>query len=428
MKIKPNILKSFSLAAAGTLLFPAVALAQNNPQYQKGDLVLYFQQEGGANTIYANLGNAALLFRGSASGPGAANLLNFIDINAALVSAFGAGWASDPTVYAGAAGVFSTSSIGTTVTDGDPPRTVYVSRQRGAVGTVGQASSTAWSVLSGSTGMSTSSSNIDSMNNVLENNYTTAVAVSPTSVSSIDNTNQNPFLAAGIQGNGFETFPGGVQQVGSAGTFGSFGPAGTVEFALDLYRILARTGLAGQVSGSQYNGSYEGTITINTSGQVSFISQGAASSAYDTWMGGFTAITAPADKLPTADPDGDGATNLQEFGFGGNPESGADSGVGQVQTVDADADTQKDLTLTLEVRSGTSFSPSGNDLVSAAIDEVVYRIEGSTDLLNWDSAVSEVNPQIGSGSPSSGYVLKTFRLNSGNGLSGKGFLRASVVK
>jgi hypothetical protein len=82
----------------------------------------------------------------------------------------------------------------------------------------------------------------------------------------------------------------------------------------------------------------------------------------------------------------------------------------------------------LEVRSGATFAASGNDLVSGLVDELTYRIEGSTDLVNWDSAVSEVIPQIGSGSPSSGYVLKTFRLNGGNGLVGKGFLRASVVK
>ena len=82
----------------------------------------------------------------------------------------------------------------------------------------------------------------------------------------------------------------------------------------------------------------------------------------------------------------------------------------------------------MEVRSGATFAASGNDLVSGLVDELTYRIEGSTDLVNWDSAVSEVIPQIGSGSPSSGYVLKTFRLNGGNGLVGKGFLRASVVK
>ena len=132
--------------------------------------------------------------------------------------------------------------------------------------------------------------------------------------------------------------------------------------------------------------------------------------------------------MATADPDDDGATNLEEFAFGGNPENSADQGGGQILTADANADTLKDITLTLEVRSDAAFSPSGNDLVSGLIDELTYRIEGSTDLANWDSAVSEVIPHIGTGSPSSGYVFKTFRLDAGNGLTGKGFLRASVVK
>ena len=96
--------------------------------------------------------------------------------------------------------------------------------------------------------------------------------------------------------------------------------------------------------------------------------------------------------------------------------------------MDANSDSLNDITLTLEVRSGATFSASGNDLVSAAIDGVSYRIEGSTDLASWDSTVSAVSPTLGSGSPSTGYVFKTFRLNAGNGLAGKGFLRASVTQ
>jgi hypothetical protein len=61
------------------------------------------------------------------------------------------------------------------------------------------------------------------------------------------------------------------------------------------------------------------------------------------------------------------------------------------------------------------------------VDEVTYRIEGSTDLATWNSPVGEV-AQLGSGSPSAGYVFKTFRLTNGNGLAGKGFLRAVLVK
>jgi hypothetical protein len=46
--------------------------------------------------------------------------------------------------------------------------------------------------------------------------------------------------------------------------------------------------------------------------------------------------------------------------------------------------------------------------------------------VDWNSPVSEVAPA--SGTPSAGYVLKTFRLNAGEGLTGKGFIRAGVAK
>lgn len=57
---------------------------------------------------------------------------------------------------------------------------------------------------------------------------------------------------------------------------------------------------------------------MNSTGQVSFIAQGAAS-AYDTWIGTFSSITLAADKLPSADPDNDGLSNLMEFVLNGNP-------------------------------------------------------------------------------------------------------------
>jgi hypothetical protein len=399
----------------------------DNPAFAPGDLVLFFQQEGGADTVYVRLGNAGNEFRGAASGPGAPNKVNFLNINNELTSAFGSGWADDTSIHAGLAAVWGTSSLSTSLQDGDPSRTVYISDRRNAVGTVGQANSTGYT-LPNTTASSTAASRILSMNAVFDNNYSTAAAVSPASVSDIDN--KNPFLAPGIQGVAFETFEGGVQQAGTAGSFGTFGAAGEVEFALDLYRILARNNISGQVSGTPLVGSFEGTVTINASGNVSFISQGSGStSPFTTWIDSYNPpLTNPADRAESADPDGDGATNLEEFGFAGHPANGSDNGTGQVLTVDANGDSQQDLTLTLQVRSGATFSPAGNDLVSAPVDDVVYRIEGSTDLATWDSAVSEVTPSLGSGSPKAGYVFKTFRLNAGNGLPGKGFLRASVTK
>lgn len=283
--------------------------------------MLYFQKEGGTNTVYANLGNAATLYRGASAGPGAANKVDFLDINTALVSAFGAGWASDPSIYSGLAAVWGTSNTSSVMQDGDPHRTLYVSSPRTDVGTIGAANSTGWDLgLAGNNAMTSGASGILGQNNAFEVNYTSAVVSSPTSISFIDN--QNPFSSPGVQGNAFQgAFAGGVQQVGTAGTFGSFGAAGTVEFALDLIRILARNDISGQVGGGVRFGSYEGTVTVNGSGKVSFISQGAApTSTYDAWVSTFNPpLTNPSDRLPEADPDNDGYNNLLEFVLNGDP-------------------------------------------------------------------------------------------------------------
>jgi hypothetical protein len=70
-----------------------------------------------------------------------------------------------------------------------------------------------------------------------------------------------------------------VAQVGTATSLGSFGDVSNVEFALDLHRILATNGGAGTITAgldSEGNtiptrtSTYEGTITINSSGVVGF--------------------------------------------------------------------------------------------------------------------------------------------------------------
>jgi len=154
------------------------------------------------------------------------------------------------------------------VTNGDPSRTLYVSKSRSSVGTVGSASSTGFSgLLDGS--MTTAASSIIGQNNILETTYLTQAAVSPTSTSSIDN--QNLFMNATTQGTAYGVFGGGVQQMGAAGSFGDFGPVSNAEFALDLYRIVAKTGLGGQVEGPLRTGTYEGSLLLDNSGNVSFV-------------------------------------------------------------------------------------------------------------------------------------------------------------
>lgn len=258
-----------TLVAACTTLMVAFSASGANSFYAPGDLVLTFQQEGGTNTVYANLGSAAG-FRGTAAGASdGTNSINFRDLNSSLTSAFGSGWASDPTIYAGLAGVWGTSATASnnTLVDGDPNRTLYVSASRDNVGTVGVASSAGYTVNT-NTGMTSGSSGLTQQNNVFETQYDSMITVSPTSVSQIDDL--NPFLAPGLQGTAYNIFGGGVQQAGSASTFGTFGEAGSVEFALDLYRILGKDNAPGQVAGALRQGSYEGTVTVGTNGMVSF--------------------------------------------------------------------------------------------------------------------------------------------------------------
>lgn len=280
--MKPQLRRIFSAVAAPTLLAALPAGAANS-FYAPGDLVLYFQKEGSTNTIYANLGNAANLYRGASSGIGggdyALHKTDFLNLNTTLTSAFGAGWASDASIFAGVAGVFS-NSTGTTLTDGDPGRTLYISAARSTMTTagIGVADSTAYDMtLSGNTALTNTANGIIQQNNAFENNYDAQVTISLTDISQIDN--QNP-VSGGLQGNAFNnTIGGGVQQKGAVGNLGFVDGVGNVEFALDLYRILGRgTGgsgttspISGQIEGPLRQGTFEGTVVISSTGGVSFL-------------------------------------------------------------------------------------------------------------------------------------------------------------
>jgi hypothetical protein len=319
MKNKSHNLLMAILVGTG---FSMVDLQAQNAFFDAGDLILYFQKPGDEDTLYVGLGSAATLYRGSAAGPTAdRQALDIVNINAALTTAYGAGWASDPDIYAGLAGCRS-SSTGIQVFDGDQTRSLYISRARAAVGTLGAANSIPWDLNQLQSQTTGAGQIIGSSSNDFETNYLTQVAIAPASTSKIpvDNPISNPAL--GLQGTAFKAFTGGVQQRGSAASFGTFGPAGSVEFALDLNRIVPRNDAdtTGEVSGVKLVGSYEGTVVVGTDGNVSFITQGVAGSTYDNWIGSFNPpLTNPDDHLATADPDNDGLNNLAEFVLNGNP-------------------------------------------------------------------------------------------------------------
>lgn len=274
--MKYNTTRLFMSLTSTAVLLTGSAQAANS-FYDIGDLVLYFQKPGNVNTVYVSLGDAATNFRGSAAGPTAdRQSLNIINLNQTLTDAFGAGWASDTGIYAGAVAAAS-SSTGTQTPLGDQTRTMYVSRGRDSVGTVGLANSTTYDLNQAGT-QTAGATNIIAMGNTFETQGTAQQQIITTDISTIDD--QNPFLSTslGIQGFAFNAFNGGVQQRGSATTIGDFGYAGDVyaedaEFALDIYRIAPRADseTTGEVSGQKLVGSFEGTLAIGANGDVSFV-------------------------------------------------------------------------------------------------------------------------------------------------------------
>ncbi len=402
-----------SLRAAGfALAVSALPQASQAAPFvlNEADLLLGVQAVGGTGStqnLFFNLGNTVTIKNSPNQGIVGT-------IAADLAATYGVNWFERTDLYFGVFG--NRSNLSPALEPGTPPEepgsTIYLSIQTTAAGAAGPRPQFGTSTLgSGATryaGMKgalrgTTPGNTETFTATASGATIMDQAIHPVSWNN-SWTVRNP-----VPGAAFQVFTGGIQN-----NFGK--PVSVTEVLVDVQRMVPNTPTT-----------YITTVGIDSSGQIRLF-KAVTASAYDTWIATFPSITAPADKLITADPDKDGDTNLEEFGFGGNPSSGSDQGSRQILTVDANGDSQNDITLTLEVRSGATFSASGNDLVSAPIDGVTYRIEGSTDLATWDSAVSAVTPTLGTGSPSTGYVFRTFRLNAGNGLPGKGFLRATVTQ
>jgi autotransporter-associated beta strand protein len=168
-----------------------------------------------------------------------------------------------------------------------------------------------------------------------------------------------------------------------------------------------------------------GTLTVTSGGTVS---------TYDIWATakGLNSTNSGAGQ----DPDNDGANNLAEFAFDGDPLSAADGGLFFIETKDnGDGDSDKELTFTCAVRrSALAFAATPDGAQSATIDGVTYTIEGDLDLSGtWDSAVSSIGksdtPPAGSGLPDltgKDWEYRTF--SAFNALPTKGFLRAKVTQ
>ena len=192
----------------------------------------------------------------------------------------------------------------------------------------------------------------------------------------------------------------------------------------------------GSLTGSQFAAvtnlpaGYAISYHYNGSNQIALVSDGSAT-AYQLWAA--SKGLSDADDDVGADPDKDGRTNLIEFGFDGNPLSGAADGKTVAKVANVGAVTA--LTLTLPVRTSAVFPPNNGPLSSTAAETIAYAIKGSTNLATWTLAVVEVPPaNIGTlqdnlPALSPGYSYHSFYLpNSNPATNPKAFIRAEVVE
>jgi len=156
--------------------------------------------------------------------------------------------------------------------------------------------------------------------------------------------------------------------------------------------------------------------------------------AYTIWIKS-PAFAIPADQQgPNDDPDGDGASNLDEFAFGGNPNDPTNKGlIFGIQTGSSGADGAKQMILTIAVRNGVTFSspviPESPAVSAATVDGLNYTIQGSSDLTDWTTPVTPV-PVVNPGLPTlpQSYQYVSFVLSGSDGLPTRGFLRAMVER
>lgn len=146
------------------------------------------------------------------------------------------------------------------------------------------------------------------------------------------------------------------------------------------------------------------------------------------------ALTAGVNAAKTDDPNGNGVPNLLEFATNGTPARGFTNPRLRKEIVDVDptAGVSMALTITLPVRIGAVFSGSGN-LVSQPVDGIVYRVESSSDLVNFNTpTVTEITNNaaiisaLGITPPSTGWMLRTFRASGTPGTSRREFIRVGV--
>ncbi|MES2440240.1 MAG: hypothetical protein V4584_14315 [Verrucomicrobiota bacterium] len=270
-------------------------------EFSDEDLLLGVQAVGGTGStqnLFIRLGNTVTIKNSPNQGVVA-------NIAADLSATYGANWFEREDLFFGIFGNRSNLSPATDPGTGgqDPGRTVYLSSQTTVAG------ASAARVSMGSSSLGTGTTKYAGLRGVLtqadSTNPDDEFSASPSGATILNQASQpvswnnswsrwNP-----TPGAAFDVFTGGVQN--------NFGKIGVTEVLVDVQRLVPST-----------PGTYVTTVGIGSNGAIRLFTA-SQNTPFQTWTLTFPALDTTAKRLPTADPDNDGLTNLMEFVLNGNP-------------------------------------------------------------------------------------------------------------
>jgi hypothetical protein len=285
--------------------------------YNASDVLLFFRNPAGTTgtdkVVYFSLGSSHGVFRDSAT-PGVGTLgttISLGNIGSILTSTYSNDWTNGASsIFVGAVGQNApTDADETSVENGDYSRTIYVTKARNSVGTLG-ASNSASPIYNTAT-QTAVPSQIFGSNNISGMSQPGVVSDASTSIDGY-----NP-ISLGSAGTAYGAISGGVMSRLSAQfTFGNV--SGGVA-ALDLYRISRTTGdnatnagiwhvantITATHTGTSSQGSpradYLGTIVLSANGDLNFVVRGSAGVTPTPTLSGF-ALSSNSVVLGSAAP------------------------------------------------------------------------------------------------------------------------------
>lgn len=169
---------------------------------------------------------------------------------------------------------------------------------------------------------------------------------------------------------------------------------------------------------------------VNINGLVFDAPGDPGSPEFVTWMSTNYPSLGAGQNGPHDDPDHDGEPNLVEFAIDGDPTSTGNRGKRFLSSADITGDSTRELSITMAVRTGATFTATASNGLDDTVDGVRYLIEGTLDLVNIDATVSEITPAVTAGLPALSDPLQweyhTFTLPASSGLGSRGFLLSTI--